>query len=1543
MNVSSSASLGARLLALILGAPLAALLVTTPLTLERQLVFAGVGMLALLVLARLRGGWVRQAMMLLSVLVSTRYLYWRLSETLVFDTQVEAVFGYGLLAAECYAWVILVLGYFQIAWPLERAIRPMPPDATRWPTVDIYIPTYNESLEVVRDTVLAAQNIDYPADRMRIYVLDDGKRPEFGAFAAAVGVGYITREDNSHAKAGNLNHAMGLTDGELICVFDCDHVATRAFLQATVGEFVADERLALLQTPHHFYSPDPFERNLVAGADIPNEGELFYGPVQKGNDYWNAAFFCGSCALMRRSALEEIGGFAVETVTEDAHTALKLQRRGWNTAFLGVRLAAGLATERLSLHIGQRARWARGMTQIFRLDNPLWGRGLRLPQRLCYLNAMLHFQFAMPRLVFLTAPLAYLLFDLHVIASSPQMIAVYALPHLFHAIYTNSRLVGRFRYSFWGEIYESVLAFHLLKPTLVTLLSPRRGKFNVTEKGGLLEEGYFDGEAVRPHLFVLGLLVAAVVWGLVRVFWNDLFDVQTSVMLFNVMWASVSILVLLAAIAVARETRQLRRSVRVEARLPVVLHLASGHAVQSWTANLSMGGALVEGKRSALGSEVECLEITFNRRGLMFPVCSVNASGTDDSLRFRFDELPLRQRRELVRVVMGRADAWIPEAPHPQDRPLASLWHVVRSVVGLFFHQWQQKGLHFRSPVRGLTQGRFSRGWLAPVMLVATIVLGVLMVSHRVWAQVPAPTIGVTHEAGGFGDVPGDTSVPGETLPPLRFGEDGRLDLDSVSQPLQPTRRELSIPLLAADETLRLTPNTRLSGTAFSLRDDEVAVAASLSLSLSHSDLPADSQLGVLLNGETLQTIDLDQFNAGGMTQRLDIPSALILPFNRLEFRLLGQATQQCHGDDQAVGRVEIAPESRLALTLQRLPTPDELARLPRPFIDVATADVSRVAMVMARDASEAQLRGAAIIASHFGRYAEAGQLQVEALYDRLPLDNAVVIGRSGQRLAGLTLPQVEGPTLLMRPNPRNPLFKLLLVVGNSDVEVARAARGLALSGLGESLDSAAPVTLSGERLRLDDERLSPPAPREPYDAPRWVDVETPARLASLGEPEGFVARGLSAREHALSLRVPPDLFLWPGQNYRLRVDYRFPDEPWLDPIASSLDVSLNGEYLAALPVESGKALERLWQRLVGAGREQSAEVLLPRDLLYGNNRLQFYFHLAVADGVDCAPGLGEDAISRILPTTTLDLRRAEHFSVMPSLSSFVSAGFPFSRQADLGASVALVPEAPDESELSALLTSVGRIAGATGYPALGIEVRRGLSLTGDLVDKDLLVVADLDSLAQTSLFDAGVYRADEGRLAVAEVPWMKRWRYWLLGDWRPLWREVAQALQDSEVSQGLVSLPSPLNRSRFVVAAVADDAEALPSLVARLGDDEISRSVYGDLALIPVEGSAESFRAGPRQGVGEMPWHMRLRWMLGQNLVAMAVLLLVVVTLLGLVCHRGLARRAARRLQGGQAEGSSGQADAPEAQADAPGSRVDTPVADGKGQSDNTRGAPRR
>ncbi len=154
-------------------------------------------------------------MVVTSLLMSTRYMYFRLTQTLHFNSSIEAILGMGLFLAEVYIWVMLLLNYLQTVWPLKRGIVPLPDDMSKWPTVDIYIPSYNEPLEVVRDTVLAAQCIDYPKDKMKIYLLDDGKRSEFAVFAADVGVGYITRNDNKHAKAGNLNHALTLTQGSL--------------------------------------------------------------------------------------------------------------------------------------------------------------------------------------------------------------------------------------------------------------------------------------------------------------------------------------------------------------------------------------------------------------------------------------------------------------------------------------------------------------------------------------------------------------------------------------------------------------------------------------------------------------------------------------------------------------------------------------------------------------------------------------------------------------------------------------------------------------------------------------------------------------------------------------------------------------------------------------------------------------------------------------------------------------------------------------------------------------------------------------------------------------------------------------------------------------------------------------------------------------------------------------------------------------------------------------------------------------------------------
>jgi len=371
-----------RLLFLLAAAAVFCFLAVLPLTWPQQAVLGLLSILMALAMARSSDSYlVTLTLMMMSMFCTFRYGYWRILQVVRFFQDpashwgaLDAFFIMCLLLAEAYAFVILFLGYFQTIWPLRRAPVALPENTEDWPHIDVLIPTFNEPLEVVRYTALGALNMDWPADKLHIYILDDGRRKEFERFAFEAGIGYKIRSDNKYAKAGNINTALKSMSSPLVAIFDCDHVPTRSFLQMTVGWFLRDPKLAMLQTPHHFYSPDPFERNLEQFRVIPNEGELFYGVVQDGNDFWNASFFCGSCAVLRRDALDDVGGIAVETVTEDAHTSLRMQMNGWSTAYINIPQAAGLATERLSAHVGQRIRWARGMIQILRTDNPLLQR-----------------------------------------------------------------------------------------------------------------------------------------------------------------------------------------------------------------------------------------------------------------------------------------------------------------------------------------------------------------------------------------------------------------------------------------------------------------------------------------------------------------------------------------------------------------------------------------------------------------------------------------------------------------------------------------------------------------------------------------------------------------------------------------------------------------------------------------------------------------------------------------------------------------------------------------------------------------------------------------------------------------------------------------------------------------------------------------------------------------------------------------------------------------------------------------------------------------
>lgn len=1464
----------------------AALVIGVPLDGQAQWICAGVTILGALVLKRWRGRKGALALGVLAILVSTRYIFWRTTQTLSFGTLPEFLFGGGLYLAELYAWVILMLGFLQTSWPLERPVVEPQGDPDTWPTVDIYIPTYNESLEIVRNTVFAAMDLDYPVDRYRVFILDDGKRAEFRAFAKEAGCGYITRDNNLHAKAGNLNAAMKKTDGELIAIFDCDHVPTRAFLQLTVAWFQRDPRLALIQTPHHMYSPDPVQRNLASTmGDMAGEGDLFYGAVQGGNDLWNATFFCGSCAIIRREALMETNGFAGETVTEDAHTALKLQRTGWNTAYISARLSAGLATERLVLHVGQRIRWARGMTQILRIDNPLKGRGLTWQQRLCYLNAMLHFQYPLPRIVFLTSPLAYLIFGQNIIQASASLIFAYAMPHLYCSAVANERTQGADRPPFWGEVYETILCFHLVKPTVITWFQPRKGKFNVTDKGSLLDKTYFDWAIVKPHLICIGLIVLGITMAVVKwAFFPYLFNIQTDTLVLNVAWASFSLVILLAAVSVARETKQARVDIRIPVELPVTAYLASGHVVPARTIDISMGGAALS-LPSELPSKdrtVRHITMAMGDEVLSIPVRTMRTDAANAYVRF--EQLDTLAGRHLVRAVMGRADAWQPSGPRKSISGLRSLADIIRvdmvtlkRMLGLNFAERRAMRrieatrkaaaeAEAKEAAKAKEGGRSLAGLAKAAALLGAIALGaagIFFGTTEVHAQ-SASAAGTAASAAGSGagtSAAGTSGNAGGALSERLTLKDLRL-----SRPirLQGTRGEIGIP--------------------FGMRQDRVVTGAVLRLNLAWSPSMLDdlSQLVVIVNGEVAQTIPLTRANSAGQVIDVPVNPALFLPGdNQLNLRLIGHYARDCEDPFHSSLWANVSNvRSWFDFAYQPLPYGPDLARLPLPFFDKGQNVPLRMPFVFAGQPRAGELQAAAATASWLGSLASYRGFAFRPVIGQIPRGNAIVFLKAGQSIPGLEIAAPSGASAAAVRNPNDPTGTLLVLMGRNDEELRTAAAAVAL-GRG---------VFGGTRMSFDGVRI-PAWPR--YGALRWLSTEKPVQLGSITESYALQGMGIPPGPLSARFRVSPDLFFWPREGGKLNLSYRYPIAQWLDRRASRLDVSINGQYLQTLPLGA-----KWWSGLFGASGAKSydsdASVILPRYNLFGQNELSMDYNLIIADKKKCTGTLPENVRVSIDPTSTIDLTSAYHAIMMPDLATFAGAGFPFTASPDLAQTTVVVAENPSLASIEAFLTLMGRFGDSTGVPVTAVTVTSTID-PDRLAGQDVLVVGGT-GLAGADMFANAPVRWEGGRLRVAERSPLQYVTSLFGGTQMNDPMAAAPLVYDARGFSGIVSFRSPYASDRTVVALLADDGGALPALVQGLSDTKINASVQGDLAVTRGDGMT-SFAITERYWVGSLPIWMKLAYWTSQRPMMLGLFTLVLAAILAGPAYLYFRRQAQRRL----------------------------------------------
>lgn len=554
-------------------------IVTMPLSVEVQLLLGIATLASMFLIQKVAGTFFRVLFLSLGGLMVGRYVYWRVMHTIPpVEDLANFIPGAVLVAAELFCILMFLLSALIVADPFKRPRRLfVAKQGVPAPSVDVFIPTYNESPELVAVTVAAAVGLNYPKDRLKVYLLDDGgtdqkvnsfdpavameaerRRRELGEICDRLGATYLARPRNEQAKAGNLNYGLSQSTGELVVVFDADHAPSREFLQETIAYF-DDPKLFLVQTPHFFLNPDPIERNLQTFGVMPSENDMFYSLIQRGLDKWDAAFFCGSAAVLRRAALNEVGGFSGVSITEDCETALELHARGWSSAYVDRPMIAGLQPDTLASFIGQRSRWCRGMLQILLLKTPFLKPGLNMMQRVAYMTTGLFWMFPFPRIAFLLSPLLFILFGMQIYLASAQEFIAYTGTYILAVIMIQSGLYGRVRWPWISELYEYIQSVYLLPAIISVLINPRAPSFNVTEKGETLEKDEFSVIAL-PYILVFSVLLAVCgVW-----LWRFQSEPSNQALLVVVgVWHLFNVIIAGAAMGAVFERKEVRKAPRV--------------------------------------------------------------------------------------------------------------------------------------------------------------------------------------------------------------------------------------------------------------------------------------------------------------------------------------------------------------------------------------------------------------------------------------------------------------------------------------------------------------------------------------------------------------------------------------------------------------------------------------------------------------------------------------------------------------------------------------------------------------------------------------------------------------------------------------------------------------------------------------------------------------------------------------------------------------------------------------------------------------------
>jgi hypothetical protein len=694
-----------------------------------------------------------------------------------------------------------------------------------------------------------------------------------------------------------------------------------------------------------------------------------------------------------------------------------------------------------------------------------------------------------------------------------------------------------------------------------------------------------------------------------------------------------------------------------------------------------------------------------------------------------------------------------------------------------------------------------------------------------------------------------------------------------------------SLKQLGASGQIALRGTSALQGVQFGVRADEVVTNATLSLSgaVSPALLSDLSNITVTLNDQYVGTIPVNP-SQPNFTLTMPVNPVFFQASNSLNFRLTGAYTRQCN--DLLSGLIwgTVYNSSTLTMTVQHLPPQRDLSQLPLPFFDRHENGGLLLPFVLPGQPDDDTLRAAGIVASWFGQQADFRGASFPVSTSVPPGNAVMIVSSPGASIPGL--PAVSGPGVAVLPNPSDPDGTILVIYGRDGAEAAQAADALVLGAR----------TLGGTNVQVTPPDL--PA-RQPYDAPAWISSDQPVPLGSITDARNLNGAGYDNLIQ-VAFRTAPDLYTWRERGFPLRIGFRAPPGPIENLAVSRLDVGINGLYLQSIPLADrlANAWWRNWIPVIGSSGPFHTVYVPPYDV-FGNNALQFFFDTRPLNTGACK-AVPSDPTMGIDPNTTISLARGYHFAQMPNLAFFVSAGFPFTRMADLSNTTVVLPDTPDTGEISAYLGMMGRFGFLTGYPTLQVAVARPEEEAA-LQKGDILVIGTFDHLGSLTDILKNVPISignDQISVKIGDTPLAGVFQIFTGGranDQRRAATALSAAVnQDTAI---IASGRSPWVSQASVVALLAGTPQGLGGIISTFRDPTQNPLIQGDFSVVS-GGQVASFRIGSTYTVGWIPFWIWPSYLLHDQPFTIVLVMILGCIILTFALHITLRRRAMNRLR---------------------------------------------